>query len=589
MLLTMIASPGWHRIWDRAAAIRGRLIGRVTVAACLVAAPLWAATLPGNSAASTGGQGEREPLQIDSAPLAEFTADLNQYLPVSGGVRYEVLDAGVPHGIVYLEDTAADPVDVPGLVRDLIDIAGNHGLQVEQLDVAGPPRRAGIIVSAPFPTLRFCWERHPLEDVPATGGLWTQPFADLGDVETVHREGARVTLELEVAAAGRIDGHAAASGHRRFRVHGVGLDTELPNAYTWMPGLRKIPDVPRHVLVDDGRAGRRRITVEALCDAFTPRVAARERLAAFLDVDPSVLGKAAPSAPRYREPLMLWAVDGRTTPGEPPFYAPWFGDAGAPRRWVSLRAGDPGAHWVALDAPWQLRVGEGGAAGRFQMVRDTVEAGGDPVYAFLRRHVGMEVAVLMEGAVIGTLPVESAGVGVLEAINPDTDGLGAALERWHRVYGLGDGNSTEIRERQPARAERATRPEPDYFQVRLMAEPQDREIIPVTHFDAPGAREGVLVAVQNDVILDSSAVTGARLEQDAERLYMHLSLTEAGRNALADACFVNLGKQLAIVYEDQLLCAPTIMDWEQEELTFKGMNDDWPDVAAAMAERLGRS
>jgi preprotein translocase subunit SecD len=128
----------------------------------------------------------------------------------------------------------------------------------------------------------------------------------------------------------------------------------------------------------------------------------------------------------------------------------------------------------------------------------------------------------------------------------------------------------------------------DFFQVRLMAEPQDRELIPVTHFAAPGAQAGVLVAVQNDVILDSRAVTGAEIEHESERIFLRLRLTDEGQNALADACFSHLGKQLAIVYEDELLCAPTIVDWEQAELRFRGMNADWPQVAEAMAERLGR-
>ena len=121
-----------------------------------------------------------------------------------------------------------------------------------------------------------------------------------------------------------------------------------------------------------------------------------------------------------------------------------------------------------------------------------------------------------------------------------------------------------------------------------MAEPQDRKLVPVTHFAAPGAQAGVMVSVLNDVILDSRAITDARIEHRSDRTYLHLSLTPEGKDALSDACFSHLGKQLAVVYEDRLLCAPTIVDWEPEELIFKGMNADWPEVAAAMVLRLGK-
>jgi len=129
----------------------------------------------------------------------------------------------------------------------------------------------------------------------------------------------------------------------------------------------------------------------------------------------------------------------------------------------------------------------------------------------------------------------------------------------------------------------------DFFQVRLMAEPQDRELIPVTHFAAPGGNQGVVVAVQNEIILDSRAITGARLERDSDRLLLHLSLTDEGREALADACFTHLGKQLAIVFNDELISAPTIVEWELEELTFKGIGSHWPDVAETLVARLGSS
>jgi hypothetical protein len=47
-----------------------------------------------------------------------------------------------------------------------------------------------------------------------------------------------------------------------------------------------------------------------------------------------------------------------------------------------------------------------------------------------------------------------------------------------------------------------------------------------------------------------------------------------------------MGKQLAILYNDKLLCAPTIDDWEIEDLSFRGMNSDWPEVARDLADHL---
>src|SRR5690606_30025876 len=97
---------------------------------------------------------------------------------------------------------------------------------------------------------------------------------------------------------------------------------------------------------------------------------------------------------------------------------------------------------------------------------------------------------------------------------------------------------------------------------------------------------GVQVAVQNTVILDSHAVTGARLEHRGERLFLRLLLTPDGQERLDGTCFGNMGKQLAIIYGDRLLCAPTIDQWDEVELVFEGMDDDWPEVAGELAAYL---
>lgn len=482
--------------------------------------------------------------------------------------------------VVFVEVEGAGTSSALSRLRDL---ARNFGLHTE---AAVSKDRSGLLVGTAFPTLSFCWEGHPNEEGISGDGLWNVPFADLGDLEAVRGDGDRVMLTLREEASRRIDAQSAAHGHRRFQIRLHGLAGAESRSYVWVPGMRTIPDVPGNFAFSGDGTGRGTVTVQELAARFAGRVAAREQLAGAMGIEADFIGRAPLATPRFREPLMLWALAPEHSVNRLPVYARWqTRDASA--RWLSVADAEHPNNWLALRRPWQLKRAEG-ASGAVQVAAGESEGPGvEAALAFFRAHVGGRAAVLLEGQVVGVVDIRHGNDTVLPVVEGDVHVLNDAVARWQSAYGTLPAEETVADGESPEAENARAAAESDFFQVRLMAEPQDRELIPVTHFSAPGAAAGVLVAVQNDVILDSRAVTDARVEEDADRVYMHLSLTEEGRNALADACFTNLGKQLAIVFEDELLCAPTIMDWEQEELTFKGMNHDWPEVAAAMARRLG--
>ncbi|MCF6286601.1 MAG: hypothetical protein L3K26_15615, partial [Candidatus Hydrogenedentes bacterium] len=514
-------------------------------------------------------------------------ADRRELAPHRAIWQQASLGQAVPHAVLFLqgEKTAADLGDA---LRITVDLARNYALFVEYQVVPESQLRAGVVVSPRFPTLTLNWEAHPYEDVPQALGLWLQPFADLSDVAEVLVEGDGVSLVLNDHAARRIDAHARIHGHRRFSVRMIGLEkTSAIGPYTWISGLRHIPGLPLNLAVLSPSGDEEWVSIDVLRQQFASRVAARNRVEERFALGVDAVWTAPPVKPRYRESFTLWVIQGEERTDVPPFYAPWLGVPDLPRRWVALRAG--AAEKVSTLVPPSWRVEENATvsveADSLVLAGDSSAADSAVFQSFLRQYVGRDVAVLMDGEVIGIVVVSNARSDRLVLASQAPEQNAAIVSRWEatRVDAMpaprGGLAETSL-------ADDPVTEDLDFFQVRLMAEPQDRELIPVTHFAAPGMARGVLVAVQNEVILNSHSISGARLETQADRLFLHLSLTDEGKDALSDACFAHLGKQLAIVYEDQLLCAPTIIDWELEELSFKGMNEDWPEVAQAMVVKF---
>jgi hypothetical protein len=523
---------------------------------------------------------EREVVKSLDTPLDMFLNDLREVLTPGIRSSHEILAGAVPHAVLYLETDDGDAGRFRDGISMVVDLARNHQLILERQLIRTPVPRAGFIISPPFQTVVFCWESHPYEDVPVLDNLWRQPFADLGDVAEVVPDGPQTSLVLDEAAARRIDEHAVIHGHRRYWIRSSGGNDEKAfGPYTWMPGLRRIPGLPAIMPLSESQGGS--VGLDDLRQLFDTRLTARRRVESNLGLGTDTVWTTLPEAPRYQEPFTLWLTLEDVPVDETPFYAMHSTSSA----WVALQPGAAEDIAVALPRSWQLESAAEDEAltDRLVLFGDPAAVDGGEIRKFIARHRGLSAAVLVGGKVVGTVPLDTLQTGRFLLAAQDRERNDEIRAQW------------EAFQMPPAKKASTTTVDDlildslDYFQVRLMAEPQDRELIPVTHFAAPGAAAGVVVAVENDVILTSGAVSAARLENQKDRVFLHLSLTDEGQEALSDACFTHMGKQLAIVYEDQLLCAPTIVDWEQEELSFKGLGEDWPEVARVMVQRLGQS
>tara|TARA_R110001592_G_scaffold79556_6_gene237688 strand:- start:177 stop:1868 length:1692 start_codon:yes stop_codon:yes gene_type:complete len=530
-------------------------------------------------------------VQTGNAPFDVFAAEVQRLLSRSGAGDLEIRPDGVPHVLVFLDAKGDKAPDVFQTIRDL---ANNYGYNAAYQATS---EQIGLVISPPFLSLSLCWETHPGEDVPSADRLWRTPFADMDDFSIeVAENGALFTLVVSDEAAKRIDSYSEIQGHRRYFIRFESHEVqETAGPYIWIPGVKQIP-----VRVPLARTlaiyGKGEHMLGRLLGEFTSRSEARKLVEARLSLDGDTDWVAPPMQPRYTSEFQLWTLTGEDWAGEPPCYAPWSETADGSTPWLALRPGPWSDVSIALPPAWRTEgasaIGEDGAS--LVLARDITTPYSEEMARFLQGQTDRELAVLMQGRVIGIVSAEQLKTGRLTLANLSHGQNAKVMTRWNRYAGVAPPSTTAGPATGGDGAAESFGPillgdDFDFFQVRLMAEPQERKLIPVTHFPAPGAARGVLVAVQNDVILDSHAVTGARLENKADRLLLHLSLTAEGLDALSGACFANLGKQLAILYEDQLICAPTIVDWEQEELTFKGLNDDWPEVARAMVARLGNS
>lgn len=526
--------------------------------------------------------------------LADIETALRDIADVPGMTRH-VLPGGSPHLVIFVEGAPGHPPADHPVLHTLRALAGNHQLAIEyqhtRLDDGA--LLYGAILFAPFPTLELSWECHPYESVACRDGAWEQPFADLSDVEQVIPSNGSATLVLSEDAARRIDHLSAQHGHRTYRLRGAGIaDAADLGAYTWVPGLHTVPGVPARfacTLPGQEAPGREEVTAGFLHDAFEVHAAARERVRRELDLAGDVSWTVSEEPPRYVEPFFAW-VRADATDGDRAVPVPWYrdSDATAPD-WAHLAPNTGGPVTAPIPRHWTfVHAGTAGSKLVPEAPENPEEEAREEAFcALLRRNLGGEIAIVMAGAVVGVAPVDEARPEALPLTRMPAGAADRVAARWEAANPAGTTRVADAADTPEA----STRPtkDPDQFQVRLMAEPQHREHVPVTHYQAPGASEHVKVAVREEVILDSSAIRGARLESRSDSLYLHLDLTPEGQDALDGACFSNLGKQLAIVYDGTLLSAPTIKEWDRVELAFKGQVEDWPALARRLAAYLGET
>lgn len=497
-----------------------------------------------------------------------------------------ILEGGTPHLVIFVEGNATEEDRYHPVVQTIRAVADNHRLGLEFQSVVlddGTPL-FGFLLYQPFPTLEMAWESHPYESTPSDQGVWLQPFADLSDVEAVHVADDRATLEFSEAAARRIDALSDMHGHRNYRVRAVEMaDNAQLGTYTWVPGLRTVPGVPATYtcwLPRQNGQPKEGVTLDYLRQRFTVHAAARELIRRELDLADDVSWTIAAVTPRYTEPFFAWVVHAPEAGGKAT-QAPWFQtDNTMARRWVHVQSQASPTSSAAIPGHWTFtRTGESASLVP-RPAGDPASAAQEDAFAkFLRQNIGADVAIVMQGQVVGITAIHAARPEILGMGNMSPTAASAMEGLWRAANGGPDAVATAVAPKEMAVP-------PDTFQVRLMAEPQDRAYVPVTHFAAPGLPEGTVVAVLNDIILDGRAVTGAHLEDRDGKVFLRLTFTSEAQEALGGACFGNMGKQLAILYKDKLLCAPTIDDWEIEELSFKGMDSDWPEVARNLAEHL---
>ena len=532
---------------------------------------------------------DRDYLPQDEQFFAPVLGDIKRALAALADVpamTSSVLEGGAPHLVFFVEGKAPAEGRNQTVVQTVRAVAENHRLGLEFQSTAlddGTPL-FGFLLYQPFPTLEMAWESHPFESIASAHGAWLQPFADLSDVEAVHVADDRATLEFSDAAARRIDALSNLHGHRNYRVRAVEMtDNAQLGTYTWVPGLRSVPGVPatfRCLLPRQNGQPKEGVTLDYLRQRFTVHATARERIRRELDLADDVSWTIAAVTPRYSEPFFAWVVHALEAGGKVA-QVPWFqADNTTARRWLHVQSPASPTSNAAIPGHWSYtRIGSGASLVPRAAIAPAGAAQEEAFATFLRQNIGAEIAIVMQGQVVGVTAIDAARPETLALASMPAQASSAMEGLWRAANAGPDAVVTAV-----AHTEKAV--PPDTFQVRLMAEPQDRVYVPVTHFAAPGLQKGTVVAVLNDIILDGRAVTGAHLENRDDKVYLRLTFTPEAQEALGGACFGNMGKQLAILYNDRLLCAPTIDDWEIEELSFKGMDSDWPDVARALVEHL---
>lgn len=473
------------------------------------------------------------------------------------------LKDNAPHRVFFIEGAAGiAPVEHP-VLQHVRFVAQNYGLSLEHQHARLDDGTIlfGLLLFEPFEMLKFTWGSVPFDGV-------IYAVADLCDVESLQESGGLHDVTLTEGAARRIERLSESHGQRRILTT-TGA-TDYP--FTWIPGLRTFPRLKLK-----GRSGTYEVEGSTLPLRIRQHTSARNLLREELGLPDDISWTIAeePLIPRPR--VFIAALHNPVRHGE--------------RSMWLLPALERGTEtlptWVELSSdfvtkpPWSrvLKQTPNGVALHWG---DRVVLGDEDEENFFRglsAHFGSRIALVVNNRVAGTAILNSQRPTILEfSMSPEAARITAAA--WKSTGGV-----SEIPE-QTAQVPEPAKEEPDTFQVRLMAEPQDRQYVPVTHFEAPGAQRGIQVAVRKEVILDGRAVTGVHL--DPNGMTMHLALTPEALDALGGACFGNMGKQLAILYNDRLLCAPTIDEWEVEELSFKGMDGDWPDVAKDLIGHLAK-
>lgn len=471
------------------------------------------------------------------------------------------LKDNAPHRVFFIEGAAGiAPAEHP-VLQHVRFVAQNYGLTLEHqhAHLDDGAILFGFLLFEPFEMLKFTWGNLPFD-----GAIYA--VADLCDVESLQESGGLHDVTLTEGAAKRIDHLSELHGQRRILTTTGAADYP----FTWIPGLRTFPRLKLK-----GRSGTYEVEGSTLPLRIRQHTSARNLLREELGLPDDISWTIAEEPLPQLQPVYIAALHDPIRHGE---RSQWLLPTleGTPRTtssWVEL------SHVTVPIFSNHLKVTSTGVTLAAGSVSDQQDDYRRNFFSNLAPHLGNTIALVVNNRVASTTILDFRSPMVLEfAMSPEAARITAAA--W-----ISMGLTAEIPQ-QTAQAPEPAKEESDTFQVRLMAEPQDRQYVPVTHFEAPGAQRGIQVAVRKEVILDGRAVTGVHLDPDG--MTMHLALTPEALDALGGACFGNMGKQLAILYRDRLLCAPTIDEWEVEELSFKGMDGDWPDVAKDLMGHLAK-
>ena len=165
--------------------------------------------------------------------------------------------------------------------------------------------------------------------------------------------------------------------------------------------------------------------------------------------------------------------------------------------------------------------------------------------------------------------------------------IALAIVFWAGLPGAADGATGSVPGEQPVQEPAPENPEPGdtaesgkagesaatlrtAFEVRFIAQPQDRRLIPVTYLPTPES-EAEVYPVLNEVLLTGRQVVAMEYEDLGEQGFaFRLKLNQDAAKRMSDVTEYGIGEQLALILDGQILFYPYVRDTIHEVIEVRG-------------------